>query len=297
MSGKHTRIGATAAWSRPGEVSARCWTVGEAVVWLHRHCGVDMRRAAAGPLATGNDVLAVSTYLRGSSQGLYDERPFEQRSGAVRMTDLQRPVTARSTGPVEMFLVELPFASVGYRPDRRRPGHRELRGVEKRLVATNLDLLRRELPRASDGEAKTLIAAFAGLVRGLVADPDRPDLRRPDFVAGRAAAMRAYVDANLQRVDLKAAQVGAAVGASRATVYREFAPEGGFDRHVTRRRLAMAMADLRGSPPRRGLVAEVAYRWGFADPARFARASRRELGLGPSEVIGLDLEADPGWSD
>ncbi len=292
MSGGYTQISSTPAWFEPGTVASRCWQIGASKVWHHRHVGVVMSRPARNALSPGNDMLVVSTYLSGGSSGKCEDTPYAIQAGSVVVADLQKELAARSTGPVEMFLVEIPFDLVGYRPNRRHVGQWELQGAGKRMIATNLDLLRRELPGATRSEATVLLRSFAGLVGPLVGPTEPASSSWRGFAEGRAAAMRAYVDANLHRPDLKVAEVGAAVGASRSTVYREFITEGGFERYLTQRRLVMALDELRRTRPRRGLISEVANRWGFADPMRFARSARRIVGVAPSDVVGLASSGD-----
>lgn len=77
----------------------------------------------------------------------------------------------------------------------------------------------------------------------------------------------------------------AAFGASRATIYRDFAADGGVERFIVRRRLDRAFRELASCPPDRGRVRRVAERWGFACPYHFSRAFRRQFDLWPSEVF------------
>jgi AraC-like DNA-binding protein len=97
--------------------------------------------------------------------------------------------------------------------------------------------------------------------------------------------MRRHLDEHLDNPELGVASLCAAFGASRATIYRGFADEGGVARYVTRRRLERAYRDLAGAPPDRGRVRRVAERWGFACPYHFSRAFRRQFDLWPSEVF------------
>ncbi len=56
--------------------------------------------------------------------------------------------------------------------------------------------------------------------------------------------------------------------------------------HLERTRLSAAHTDLvNGDPTRGDTVREIAYRWGFASPLRFARLYRRDYGVSPKWVL------------
>ncbi|MEL7117779.1 MAG: hypothetical protein AAGP08_19730, partial [Pseudomonadota bacterium] len=82
-------------------------------------------------------------------------------------------------------------------------------------------------------------------------------------------------------------RLGAAVGASRATVYRVFEPDGGVDAAVRKRKLRRAAVDLSLAAPSRGIVRRIAERYGFDDVNQFSRGFRRELGYSANEIVGL----------
>jgi AraC-like DNA-binding protein len=141
-----------------------------------------------------------------------------------------------------------------------------------------------ELPRTRQAEAAALAAGFASLVKGLLLTaPSAGDSRELD--AARHLAMRRYVEEHLGDPQLGVASLCAAFGASRATIYRDFAEDGGVAHFVIRRRLERAFRDLASGPPDRGRVRQVAERWGFACPYHFSRAFRRQFDLWPSEVF------------
>jgi len=56
--------------------------------------------------------------------------------------------------------------------------------------------------------------------------------------------------------------------------------------HLERTRLSAAHSDLViGDPTRGDTVRDIAHRWGFANPSRFARLYREQYGVNPKWVL------------
>lgn len=237
------------------------------------------------PRKAGEYVL-IRMYQEGRSKGLLDSTPFRTRPGEIHLFDQGAECQGVTTAWHRMTSVFIPYAAIGYEP-RRHAGHARLGedAAAGRMLWSSMDSLFAELPRASGAEASTLATAFAGLVRSLLLAGNRSAALSSDFETTRRLAMRRYLDANLRDLNLGVASLCAAFGASRATIYRDFADEGGVARFVTRRRLEQAFRDLARTAPERGQVRRVAERWGFACPYHFSRAFRRQFDLWPSEVF------------
>ncbi len=105
-------------------------------------------------------------------------------------------------------------------------------------------------------------------------------------VARTAHLQRAqeFIRANLKAADLSPQRVAEACGLSLRYLQRLFA---GADEtvsgHIRALRLARCQEDLR-NPGVRDSVAHIAYRWGFADQAQFARHYRSHYGCSPRET-------------
>lgn len=111
---------------------------------------------------------------------------------------------------------------------------------------------------------------------------DDHDARRPDTVR-RAVA---YIESNAD-LDIDIGDIAAAAEVSRRAIQLAFR------RHLDttptaylrRVRLDLAHAELIAGSPADLTVTEVAYRWGFSSPSRFAERYRIAFGTSPSETL------------
>ena len=231
--------------------------------------------------------LRLCMLLKGRSVGILGEDPFRLSPGEIRVFDFSRPYRAIVTD-AEIMAVIMPHAAVGYDP-ARHPGQFNftLESAWGRVLEESTRLLFGRLPEACEPEAERLAENYCALVRGII-HIDR--LSGTVFSETRHAAMRRFVDRNLDNPDLKASDVCLAFNMSRASVYREFGMFGGIARYITRRRMEEAMRDLAracSSCSSRGLIKRVSARWGFHDPSHFNRLFRTEFGFSPSEFADL----------
>ena len=235
--------------------------------------------------------LLLRLYGEGHAYGLLDDCAFQTRPGEVHLFDQAPECRGATADRHRLKSVFMPYSTIRYEPGHHPPHIRV--GADTavgRILRSSIESLFAELPRVRRAEASALAAGFAGLVRGLLLAGAPSAGASRDFDTARRLAMRRYLDENLSDPELGVASLCAAFGASRATIYRDFADEGGVARFVTRRRLERAFRDLGSGPPDRGRVRRVAERWGFACPYHFSRAFRRQFDLRPSEVF----EADSG---
>jgi len=249
-------------------------------------------RREGGMLKSSEDQLLLRWNRRGAVRGVLDGEPFEVRPGEIHVFDWMRPLYGVGDAAAGRG-VAVPYAALGYEP-RQHPARFDLRtgSPAGRLMATALETLFEQAPYASGEDADALARGFAGLLRGVLLPATADDAARSAVERNRAAALRRYVDAHFADPTISAAAVGRAVGASRATVYRVFAPEGGFERAVLDRRLRAAVSELSQAAPRRGAIASVAARWGFDEPCRFARLCRKRFAYSPSDILGFATPAD-----
>ena len=131
--------------------------------------------------------------------------------------------------------------------------------------------------------AGLLLAVFPNTAVALPSRTDGHDARAPGVVR-RAIA---FIESNADQ-DIGLADIAAASGVSSRTV------QVAFRRHLDttptaylrKVRLDLAHAELLAASPGSELtVTEVAYRWGFSSPSRFAERYRAEFGRLPSEML------------
>jgi AraC-like DNA-binding protein len=149
-----------------------------------------------------------------------------------------------------------------------------------------------EVPRAAEsplvlGSAERLLAglAFATFPGAVAAAPARRDLRDARVPAALRRAVT-FIEGNAER-DIGIGEIAAAARVSRRAVQQAFR------RHLDttptaylrRVRLDGAHRELLAAEPGSVSVTEVAYRWGFCSPSRFAERYRAAFGVTPRETL------------
>jgi AraC-like DNA-binding protein len=144
-------------------------------------------------------------------------------------------------------------------------------------------------------EAPLVIGSANRLLAGLLLatfpnDAVAPPARRDEHDAHSVGALRravAFIDANAE-LDIGITDIAAAGGMSRRAIQLAFRRQ--LDTtptaYLRRVRLDGAHRELLDARPDGGLtVTDVAYRWGFSSPSRFAERYRAAYGVSPSESL------------
>ncbi|MEM8744999.1 MAG: AraC family transcriptional regulator [Pseudomonadota bacterium] len=182
--------------------------------------------------------------------------------------------------------LRLSYESVGYDPSRhpRIMSFRTDGWIGQAVVAAGRSLFQ-SLPTLTPAKAKALEPSLIALVRALMSSDRLDDEAHASLSAVRAAAMKRYVLKHLLDDDLQARRLQSVFHASRATVFRAFEDVGGVARFVRQQRLEAVYRELRTVTPRRGIIRQIAEKYGFPDQCAFFRAFRSCYGLRPSDVL------------
>jgi AraC-like DNA-binding protein len=89
---------------------------------------------------------------------------------------------------------------------------------------------------------------------------------------------------NLGSTTLDPDDIAGAMGISRSALYRLFRDAGGIAHYIREQRLRRCFADLVSERAHDKQVAEIAWRWGFADAAHFSRLFHDRFGCTPKEA-------------
>ena len=138
------------------------------------------------------------------------------------------------------------------------------------------------------------LSAAAGVERSAVAmlracktgSRDAIDEAKDHLRDAAMARARLYVVAHLTKGRLGPAEIAAAAGVSRATLYRLFRSRGGVATFVQQERLASALKRMTDPVDRRS-IAEISYDCGFVDAAHFSRSFLSRYGFRPSDLRPL----------
>ncbi|GAB4529896.1 MAG: helix-turn-helix domain-containing protein [Roseibium sp.] len=246
-----------------------------------------MHRDARHINSPHSEILMLDLYSSGHARGLVEDAYVERTPGVIDITDYSRQ--SQIVASDATFLsVAIPHCAIGYDPARHPANFRIPTDTPVgRVLADAFLTLHAQLPQATMVEAPALAAGFCGLVSGLLFGP-QAGAGGPDPVKrGRLDAMKSYIENNLAEPALGVEHLCRTFGASRASVYRDFAELGGVRHFITQSRLDQAFRDLLRAEPVRGQVQDIAARWGFDSAGHFNRLFRRKFGESPSATLGL----------
>ena len=153
------------------------------------------------------------------------------------------------------------------------------------LIATAARMLNRGA-RVLDAEAAALLleslARLSAAASARHGDID-PLALRPALLA----ALLEHIEGRLGDPGLSVGGVAAHFGISKRYLHKLFEPTGdSFSRHVLKRRLERAAADLAAPEQARTPIAEIAFRNGFSDLSYFNRRFKARFGATPREIRG-----------
>ena len=153
-------------------------------------------------------------------------------------------------------------------------------GLLANFLRDVFDILPALAPVQAASVARALIELIAAAFNGVrFPANDMPAL------AERALQLRArlHVKSRLRERDLNPEDIARAMGLSRSALYRLFRQTGGIAHYIREQRLRRCFGELAAGSGR-AQVAQIAYRWGFADAAHFSRLFKQRFGCTPSET-------------
>jgi AraC-like DNA-binding protein len=194
---------------------------------------------AANPTA----VLKVRIYKRGECLLVQGDAQTLVKPDAIHFIDHNRPHRQIGT-EMEHVTLGVPYHAVSYDP-ALHPAHFSipLDTPRGRLLHSALASVFDEVRTLDQADAAGVAMAIKGLVRGVIAGGIGFEASDHHRVA-RVAAMKAFIDQNLAEPELGIDMLLEKFGASRATVYRDFAEDGGLQNFILSRRLHRAYRAL-----------------------------------------------------
>jgi AraC-like DNA-binding protein len=246
--------------------------------------------------ADARDGYLLVLLRRGSWSGHADGRSLVAGPGELTVLDLTRPVSADTTDldsitvMVSRSMIE---AAIAQPPDVH--GH-ALEGAAGRLLAEHLLSLVHHLPAIDRKSAPAVMRATTSLIAaGFASIGAQGEPRSAASIRHRA---RAYINQNLAAQSLSAETIGNKLAIGRSGLYRAFAPFGGVQAYLRKRRLEAAHA-LLADPNEQRTITEIAYSLHFVSMPHFSRAFRSRFGYSPRQVrsgagqTGRSLPAGP----
>lgn len=280
------------------EASVAIWEAGALSIADMRFLPGERHRHRIDIGRTQTETLVVRYFRKGGQRGLLNGEPVTFGTGEVHIYPYGSEFVSL-TGDLEQVSVYLPFEHVDFHPGRDR-NHRcfgaatsTARAIRQALASTMDDLA-----AGGTDEAVGSADAFGALIHNVLDQDRRGSRERRMHNLARSHALRAYVRANLNDPDLNSAQVCNAFAASRATIYREFEPDGGINSYILTQRLRSAMLHLVKGPVERGDIGRIALSHGFRDTGHFSRTFRQAYGASATDFAGArDALQVPAYED
>ncbi|CAO3422334.1 helix-turn-helix domain-containing protein [Azospirillum doebereinerae] len=269
--------------TRPARFDA--WLMGPALLAEVTCPSLRYTRSSGAIARDGRDCLMIQVYREGNSRVLDGAPESVVAPGDLMITDFAQPLATEETAirNVSLLVPRDRLAPLLRDPDahggRRIAADRPL----ARLAGAHLLALAGEAPRLPVAEAEAVLGGTLQLLAAAL--NGEADATTIGGVRGSVVReIRAYVDAHIRDPDLGPERIMGAFQLPRSTLYRLFQPHGGIVRHIQRRRMQRALADLSSPLCNHRTVAEVGAAAGYAHQHDFIRAFRNAFGLTPGEV-------------
>jgi AraC-like DNA-binding protein len=240
-------------------------------------------RSARKIRADGLDHFHLMFQLAGSPEGECGHRRVQARVGEPYLCDMSLPFDCVVTaGDIIGLLVRRDML-------RSLDLSRHADIVDSAMgavLAEHLLTLRSNMEKLGVGDIPYVVRATNALLRaGLMqsSEASHDDVPEADLALVRQA--RQFIAENLQHADLTPEKIGAAIGVSRAKLYKLFQGSGGIMRQVQRQRLDRAHDLLTDPDMPKERIAHVAWRHGFIDEKYFSRIFRATFGCSPREAM------------
>lgn len=233
---------------------------------------------------SGIDLIQIGCYRSGGYRGDADGTSIEGRSGDIQILDLARPMKSIEAAS-DMVCVFVPREILQVKLGDIRGLHgADLRGGMGPLLADFLRALAARLPDMSEIDGEAAAAATIDIIAACLR-PTAERLRRAEAPIEDAVLVRAkrLIEDNLHSPRLTPDFLCRALGVSRRTLYRLFAPRNGIHTYILRRRLDRVMSALT-DPDNRQPISELAARCGFISRETFWRAFKKQYGLTPGDA-------------
>jgi AraC-like DNA-binding protein len=139
-----------------------------------------------------------------------------------------------------------------------------------------------EIPVITPESEWEIAGAISNLIRFTMLDASeiQTEVSLPQVWRDR---IKSYIVSHLRDPELSIDQIAAALNCTKRYIHKVFQCEGtSVSELILRMRLARCREDLRNPARSRNSITEIAYSWGFNNPAHFSKAFRDEFQVSPS---------------
>ncbi len=230
--------------------------------------------------------LEIFLTLQGESICEHHGRRAVLRPGDFTLVDLSLPYRFEFQDVCAAVSMGMPRSLIGtYLPVPDVYLGRAMSGLlgVNRLASVMIDSLCEQVQSGHLGEiGPSLARGVLDVLATAYASAGGVLLSESAMAATRRVQIRSYIEANLRDPQLTPGTIAAKLGISPRYLRLLFSrEEETISRYVTRRRLEEATRDLTAPTWCGSTVTDIAYHWGFSDPAQFARVFRERFGMSP----------------
>lgn len=238
-----------------------------------QHVSRDRRRVETTP-----DHILITLWRTGGYTGEIKGQPITYGGGTVVLSDRRRTLEGTFIPADTMGLVVPRSLFAGLDLETKAPRFDPARN---RLLSARIALLYRQLPHTAPSAVPGLRAELVAFLRRILDSSQAADvLEGRELDHGLFAVAARIIEANLGHPDLTAETLAAAVGISRATLYRLFAPVGGVMHFIIEQRL-LAIRDALMDPMETRSLTRLAADHGIASLSHLSRSFRTRFDVTP----------------
>lgn len=224
---KRMEVERTAPSDKPFQARLRRSLARNGEFWDHYSDLLYVERSRERCARDGGEEIYIGLIVDGCSNLEFGDRRFALRPGDIYIVDFSQPIRAEWLPHRELGLLINRRHAIDILGDRAKMRSGEIfraRSSFTTLFASHLRLLAAEAPRLAQAEQSDVIEVAIQLALLLL----RTDPLAPPRLEGAAfmAAARRQISERLSEPDLSPDDLAAALGCSRATLYRHFEREG-----------------------------------------------------------------------
>jgi AraC-like DNA-binding protein len=270
------------------------WSLGEVVLTHSRLPSVCLARTPEMAEADGEDWICLAFQLSGTTKFTLDDGELVRAvgPGEIIVFDLTRDFKSETS--VHEVMIALFSRRAMLQAIQEIPPHHGLLidGGWGRLLADCLLSLLRQLPEMAAADAPGLSRTLVHLVAACLKAASTPQPAVGRRTADARRLVESYIENHLASSDLGPTTICAALGMSKAGLYRAFAGSEGVTSYIRKRRLEVIHV-LLNDPRETRSIGEIAYEYGFVSDAHFSRVFRQKFGFSPRNArLGLPVALD-----
>lgn len=242
----------------------------------------------------GMDSILLQLFLEGGVQFGMGQRTTYAEAGDIVVFDLAqgvdninqkfRHITCVWPRPA----IEAVVPNIGRWHGHRLPRDNPSVVLLRQHMISSYDLAPRFTPQEGRRveEATLALAGAAMTGSGL---PEEP-VKTPAMAEMLTYQIKRHIRENLGSANQSPEQIALRFGISRRHLYHLLEPIGGIAKYQRYLRLQRCLADLQNPKQAHRHISEIAFRWGFRNPATFNRNFRSTFGITPGEARNLAHE-------